>query len=641
MPSLRRFWARLGSRADAPRPLAPTWARLTILVLTALFVTIWALANVFIMAGGADRVVATSDSARVVVGGGWAPLPWSVRARRITFRMHDQNVELELVLSGARVDVDLVSLARKRFHATRVRADDVAFHFRHHVHEVRGNEGRLVAFPHIEGFPDPPLYRPAPPQSGSHKKQWTVALDGVDVPVTDLWMLEYRFRGDARATGGFELEPGQRLDVEPSNLELASGRVTVGDRVAVAALSGIVGCRVESFDVRAKRGLEVFRQISAAVDIHGGGADLGVARIYAPKLAGLGANGDLRVDAKVRRGVVGAGSVLHFVAKDAAFTAGKIVVHGTVTGDVRVPRESPSRPRLSAEARVLEIQAKDAPPVMPVPRVEGPRAWLDLASADLAASPTVDRIGLELPQAIVPNLGFVNLVLGKKLFLSGSARASAGLRGSPRGEVTGDVEIDARDALLDLGSNRLMLTVSASVEPFVHDVPLNRGEARALTVLAENVVLYRRDGNDWKQGRYWLDAKGTDVHWKNPPEGSVYAKLRVGAPDPEPLLSALIANELEKKVAPALLGIGTTRGVVRVEHVGRELGVELDPIQSGALLVRGGIRTVRGRTCGALLLKRGAVELGVKLGPGGTDVVPLANSNWLRARRGRPCESTD
>ena len=94
---------------------------------------------------------------------------------------------------------------------------------------------RLVAYyPKIEGFPDPPLItKPhTPPLSDKEYNLWTVWFEDVDTTVKDLWVLEVRFEGEARATGGFYLEPERNAMTYPCNLEMYSGKLEVGPSTA-------------------------------------------------------------------------------------------------------------------------------------------------------------------------------------------------------------------------------------------------------------------------------------------------------------------------------------------------------------------------------------------------------------------------
>ena len=113
--------------------------------------------------------------------------------------------------------MSLLSLAKKRIHFHSLHADGVRFRFRHKVTSVAGNERRLLHFPPIEGFSDPPLLVPRPPSDKT--KDWTFLLENVEARGVELWFMEYRYTGLADVRGGFELAPGRKLWVGPARLE--------------------------------------------------------------------------------------------------------------------------------------------------------------------------------------------------------------------------------------------------------------------------------------------------------------------------------------------------------------------------------------------------------------------------------------
>ena len=278
-------------------------------VLLVVVVSYWIIVNIALRTGALTALIDhdSDDIQFLDVDGAWSPWPGHVRAERLVMRLQDSRIAFELDIRDARFDVSLLELTKRTFHAWHLRASDVRFRLLHKVVDPTQNEKRIAAFPRIAGVSDPPLMHPKPSSAPVSVNAWTVALDEVDVPVTELWLMEYRFLGAARAKGGFRLQPKRRVSISPSNLEVTSGRVSIGasDEV-LSKISGRVNCAVQLHDPGSVEGTEVLRFVSAQAQLRMNVSSLRLVNLYVrpSTLHLLEGSGGLNVDAALERGVL-------------------------------------------------------------------------------------------------------------------------------------------------------------------------------------------------------------------------------------------------------------------------------------------------------------------------------------------------
>ena len=158
---------------------------------------------------------------------------WPGRAHftGLMLRVEDHNVQFALSASGV-VDVSLHELVLRRFRAVRLTTTDTTFRMRHKLHSVEPkNALRVAAYPPIKGFQDPPLYSgpKSPPIPDAEYDLWSVALENVHADLSEIWVLEYRYLGNAHADGSFQLAPARWFQVQPSSLRLDRGTLMLAD----------------------------------------------------------------------------------------------------------------------------------------------------------------------------------------------------------------------------------------------------------------------------------------------------------------------------------------------------------------------------------------------------------------------------
>jgi hypothetical protein len=196
-------------------------------------------------------------------------MPGHLRFATLTLRSRDSNVEWEARLEDASIDVSLVELAARRFHARRVRAAGLTFRLRERLTRGEATPARAGRYPGITGYRDPPRRDPpAPPVAPGDP--WRVAVDDLRVVlVRALWIDAWRWEGEGSLSGGFRLRPGIEAEVLPSELAVARGTLHWGGDVVSRNTAGHVRAWLPRFDTQAYPGNEVWKIMSGSAPLDG------------------------------------------------------------------------------------------------------------------------------------------------------------------------------------------------------------------------------------------------------------------------------------------------------------------------------------------------------------------------------------
>src|SRR5262245_59331912 len=149
------------------------------------------LANVALMTPLLRRVVNPAEDVEIEYDWAYSPWPGRLYVKNLAFRVEDYNVQFFVGVERGTLDVRLEELARRRFHAVRVIAEGTTYRMRHKFHDVGKDARRVAAYPPIQGFADPPLYRGPhpPPIPDSEYNLWDVRIENVDAAVREVWIL--------------------------------------------------------------------------------------------------------------------------------------------------------------------------------------------------------------------------------------------------------------------------------------------------------------------------------------------------------------------------------------------------------------------------------------------------------------------
>ncbi len=212
-----------------------------------------------------------SDPAALFVSftGARSLVPGSLRFDTLLVRSRDSNIEWEARLEGVSVRVRLSDLPRRRFRADSVRANALSFRLRERLERSEAIPARLARYPGIAGFAEPPLRDPpAPPADPGNP--WRVVVNDLAVGVVrEIWIDSWRWAGSARLEGGFDLLPGRRAEVLPSELSVAGGILRFGEQVISRETRGAVRAALPRFETQDYPGNEVWKLMSGMAAVRG------------------------------------------------------------------------------------------------------------------------------------------------------------------------------------------------------------------------------------------------------------------------------------------------------------------------------------------------------------------------------------
>ncbi len=395
--------------------------------LSAVWIVYVAVANLFLNAGGVQRLLEGQNSVELRFDAAFTYWPGEVHVRGYRMVFQDSYVEWSLDLPRAVIAIDLPALADRRFRAWRVRGSGATFRFRHRVDpwdaELRTTEA-LPPIPEYGRVPLSPATVPKPPISDEEYRLWGVRLDDVDLGLSELWIQQVRYLGDARVRGGFELRPLRTLWVGPATLEVAGGRATVSDMPLAARIDGTITCTMPRFDVRDPEGRSILRHVSGSIALRAGGVRAEPARIFvAPghDVTIESRPGELDIDARLEKGVFHERSRVELTQPFVSI-AGKDLRYELSRAELVAQGLRGGQTEAAVTVAQLELRAKGTE--LPGPRAERVRISARSSSRDTAGEWRLLEARLEAPELRVPELAWLNELLrerGVRFDRSGSA----------------------------------------------------------------------------------------------------------------------------------------------------------------------------------------------------------------------------
>jgi hypothetical protein len=605
------------------------WIALRVLlVLGGLAALYLLLGNVLIKSALLKRLANSSPSVQLDYASAYTILPGRVHVRELRLRSEDYNVQFEVTLESATVDVSLLELASKKFRALRVRAEGVSFRARHKVQAVGLDARRLAAYPPIAGFSDPPLYvgkAPAPIPESEYDL-WEMALDDVEGSVKEIWILEHRFLGKARVKGGFGMRPARFFEVLPSRLELESGAMSIAGVPTLRDVKGTIDCDVARTDVQRITGLQVFRTFSASLVLSGARGDLAAANVYTEPRLGVTAGGSLRAQARVRlrRGVIEQGSSIQLASEDLVLQRERERLRGAAR--VVVDSPAPSTLSVCASSRAVTLD-RPASPKIEGPKLGGATLCAALAPADTTQPMAVQRVTGSVQKLQIPKLEWWSEPLARadsRLRLSGAADAELSFTVTPSGELTLKSRTELRAAFASDGELGVLST--GTVELSLEGNPKTPRTASGSLVVDVPHVKFAREREISDELGFHLRSR--KLTFENVPDRRrLSGEVTVHARNVRALLE-LAARPAA--LAGSLLGVRDLTTPVRFAMTADASRVEVPMAKSGALEVSGFLwATRRGPTTGAFLFATPIANFGLSLRGSKTELSPLVSDDWL------------
>lgn len=586
------------------------------------------LANALIKSSLLERLANSSPSVQLQYGSAYTFLPGRVHVKDLRLRSEDYNVQFELTVQSAVVDVSLLELASRRFHALKVRAEGVGFRARHKVRAVGADARRLAAYPPIAGFADPPFYvgSPPPPIAESEYNLWEVLLDDVEGSVREIWILEHRFQGKARVKGGFHMRPARFFSVFPSRLDLESGTLSVAGVPTAREVSGTLDCTVEHTNVEKVAGLQVLRTFSADLALTTARGELAAANVYTEPRVNVTAAGSVRATARVRlrRGTIQQSSSIEFASDDVTLHRERERLRGAAR--LRLAAPAPDTLELCASSPGLELD-RPAAPKLPGPKLRGATLCAAVAPADTSRPMSLTRLRGSIDELDVARLDWWSEPLeraGSRLRLSGAASAELAFSAAPGGELELRSRTKLSAAFASDGELGVLSTGRAelALEPSPKQPRTAHG---ALVVDLPHVKFVR--GKKFSE-ELSVRLRSRQLTFQNvPDERRLFGSVELHAKNAAALLELALGAPA---AAGILLGVRDLTAPARFSMTAHKSRVEVSQAKSGALEISGYVAaTHEGPTTGAFLFSTPIANFGLALRGSRTDLSPLVADDWL------------
>ncbi len=587
LPRLRAALGRFGGLTRArvrKRDIAIVARRVAYVLVGMEFVYIVG-ANALLRSNGVVAAVQTADGVKLDYASAYSIVPGHVHVKRLRLRFEGYNVQFQVFLERATLDLNLTELLRRRFHAHSLLADGVSFRMRHKSHGVGSNGLRFAAYPKIEGFSDPPLYHGVKPPStpDAEYNAWQIRIENVVAHVAELWVLEYRYAGDGDARGSFLVQPERLVQVDPAALRLRGGSLSVGDALVARRVTGNISYSMPNLDVKNTVGLEVFRSISTKLELELTGGDARFLNVYTKPTQQLELSGETSysINARVMRGVVEPKS--EFKASSPALRLAWPNVSLMAETALQV-RRTRLEPELDVGVVLQDVRMSSQHSKLDGPAARQLKASVTLIGGDLTQP--IKPAGADLKtEASLANLAwFDGLFAGKaRPRFGGAAKLSVKLTRNAQRVGDGHVDLSiqrghVKNADFDIHSD-------------LHAVARFRTEQEPAQ-FAQGAVSFR-------------------------------------ASDGDTLLS-LAVGPLAQRLLSAGLNLGALDGTVAFHAAESGLKLELTSARCGAVSGRGYLRQPAGGTRrAAALLSAGPIHVGLRVDGAQTETAPMVDSSWL------------
>lgn len=614
-----------GSRGKAPR-----WLRIVrgvAIAVVSLFVIYLVAANVILrtqlLRGWVNK---NENKMRIAYTSAWSPYPGHVIAKDLSLRYQDSNVQMLIEVDHATLQIDLYALTKRVFSLTKLEARGTSFKLRQKLETLDGSEGRVAAFPPIEGFPDPPIEHKIkkPPIPDDQYELWTIELRDVSASLREVWTMEYRYRGVGSVTGSFHLKPKRQLWIRPSVMLTQGGVLSLGERELIRNLDGRVEAHIDPFDVREREGTEVLRHLSAHVHQKGEFVSLGaIAETYFPKGSSVSMDegtGPIVVDADVEHGVVQPASKVTYHTDSAAMKAPPLALRSDVDLVVEAKRVLSPEPHPAIFAN-LRIAHATGSPAMDIRDVH---LGLETSNGDFASPVALTHVLGSVAAAHVGDLkGLQELAPEKMTFEGGAATASA----------RADYRSGALEGRLDLSLDK----AKASIEPFAF-VSSGKVWTNVVSDDVEKAVAFPGAGADLKDIGIRLMEGHAEGLWLRAKAENTNVQTSAGAADSDIAIDSGPGDRTMKLFTRMASLPGVAADVTAGTQLAASLHLRVRPkdlsvtvlrAKNGALEGRGRIRKRVGPPTGAFLLSVGPIYAGLEIHDHQVSVHPLAGGDWL------------
>ncbi len=586
----------------------------------------------YVLGGGAvARWLSPTDRSMALrYEGAWSVVPGFVHFENVALQGQDHNVQWRVEVGPGSVWLRPWPLVKREVSLTRLRAEGVAFRFRHRVRAEHAGQPAVAAYPPISGYDDPAVFDEPEGPDVDPTRAFRISLSDVDAGVRELWVQEFRYEGPGRVHGAFQLVPGAKLWVGPAELDLRGGALSAGGHAVARDLEATIRCDIPPFATKEPNGLEVLRHVSGAIELDAQVAGLAFLDLYGPPGGARVRDGSGQLSARLRfeHGVIGEGGSVRYDAShvvvrrgDAWAVAAPASARLLTDGDgASFALDVPSASLGSGEgAPIVWARALGASLELPP---------LDLASAESWQARSA-RAGVG--EAGADDLARLHELSGRPedwALRGGRARASAELRLSEKGEASGEARARVEGLALDAADTRWSgaLSLAASLGPFAPRAGVEM--PGAVRVEGRDVAFKPARGGGGHAG-WWFALEGKGARFAFAPAFGGRASWALRARDLSPLTTVLASGGGAPAWLAKALDLEGLQGSGGVAYGGGRFDLDIASARAGALDAKGRYAVAPTGSRGAFVLAMGPLAVGLRLREGKVDVDWPVGDGWL------------
>jgi hypothetical protein len=598
------------------------WTSGAIVALYLLFVVT---VNAMLAFGGIEAIV-TRETAYTRLelrhGRAWMVWPTRVHVHDVTILIDTYSYQFRADIDEAFVDIRLLALFDRRFHAQRIDATGVDAVYRRKVDPSEADDAKLGAFAPFEETPPQVKSGDRKPQE-DREEVWGVDLDDVDAQVDALWVDEFNTVPCGRVHGGLHWTAGWELEVPRTTVELVDASLWIGEHEAMGSIDGTGNIEIAPFITADTPAAQVPTFLTFDVELAAEARDPEAMAIYVPYLAGRisGGRGPVEAELHATNGEFLPGSAVHYRTDAIAFAFPRDAAARS-DADVLLEVTGEGHPRVSVEVH----DARLVTPHGTAAHVPIARGSLTGERATMVERWTAHAAHFEAPDVRVDDLRGISHLHPTDVFEFTGGSTHGGIEADldDDGTLLATVSSRMRRAAMRIDEVRVTSTGKASSR-----LRFSSGEeilvVDRIHIGLDEVAVRSPNGashGTWARiddGRVRVRAKETTIE----------ARGRVE--DTRPALVHFTKLDPLVKAIPDLKAIESVEVAMALRLRPRAVDIDIERVEQLGLVMEGTWRLRGERSRGAFLFS-GTAALGFAVDDRGLRQIVPAGSAWLRER---------
>ncbi len=541
------------------------------------------------------------------------------------------NGDTQFILEGTDLvtHFSLFGFLRHRIHVSTLQAHDVHYQMRVQLKDQTGMKERLAAYPRLEGLPGVnSVQEKVAEHTEKRESPWTVAVEGLDVRVVELWFFEYRYLGTGQLHGGFLVGP-HLMQVTTAVQEIGPGELRFGETHPIARnFRGQIDCNIPQINPEQHADASFTELVDARVNLKMDVLSLANVGVYFDAFDVSQGAGPLSLDLYMVKGYLGPKSKLSF-ATDQVRVKGEGFGIGS---DWRLDFDAAGEhglPLIQSESKLTYVSFAKRERAFTV-QIHGHHEEAALDSVRLGGATDFKRAALRMPSIVSTDLKDLGVLLPDNApvkIAAGEAHASARLDMDGKYWIHGPISAEILRSQLNVAgvnvSGNTWLKAEARLNP------------KLKTDYLEDVVLRLRNVETHIKSAsvesWWMDLSSKQLAFFNTATPRAQGSVSIRSKNLQPVLEALAEKDVISDIIPVLTRLDDFRAKTTFRKEGQTTDVTIES-ESDIWDAAGRIYSSPKQNLMAMVVGGQAVSLGIAEMGGGLQLRPFAKTDWLNER---------